>query len=77
MSFDTPVPPYNASDPHARFVNASCLDLLLIELIPMAERLAQELSGSDDKVDDEVQREVTFYRLETLGYRVGQGLVER
>jgi hypothetical protein len=77
MSFDTPVPPYNASDPHARFLSASCLDLLLIELVPTAERIAEELSISGDKMEDEELREATFYRLESLGYRVGQGLAER
>lgn len=77
MSFDTPLPPYNASDPHARFLNASCLDLLLIELVPMAERMALELSGSEEKLEEDEQKEATFYRLDALGYRVGQGLVER
>ncbi|KKZ64985.1 hypothetical protein EMCG_09111 [[Emmonsia] crescens] len=77
MSFDTPLPPFNASDPHARFLSASCLDLLLIELVPMAERLAEELSGVEGKLDEEEHREATFYRLETLGFRVGQGLAER
>ncbi|EEH43235.2 uncharacterized protein PADG_08055 [Paracoccidioides brasiliensis Pb18] len=77
MSFDTPVPPFTASDPHARFLSASCLDLLLIELVPMAERLADELSGVNGKLDEEEHREATFYRLETLGFRVGQGLAER
>jgi trafficking protein particle complex subunit 6 len=28
-------------------------------------------------LDEEEEREAVFYRLETLGYRVGQGLVER
>ena len=77
MSFDAPIPPFNASDPHARFLNATCLDLLLIELVPTAGRLTQELSGSSVKLDDEEQREAVFYKLETLGYRVGQGLAER
>jgi trafficking protein particle complex subunit 6 len=77
MSFDTPLPPFNASDPHATFLNSSCLDLLLIELVPMAYRLANELSVSEEKLDDEEEREAVFYRLEMLGYRVGQGLVER
>lgn len=77
MSFDTPIPPFNAPDPHARFLNATCLDLLLIELVPMAGRMAQEFSGSNGKLDDEDQRETIFYKLETLGYRVGQGLAER
>ncbi|KAI9757846.1 MAG: SUMO ligase siz1 [Chaenotheca gracillima] len=135
MSFDTPIPPYNASDPHATFLNASCIDFLLIELVPMAHRLAQEfISGkgrekpgsagegrptargseergrpaemgaglgavtsngsggaagpgsnagtagaatAEGKLDDEEERDAVFYRLEMLGYRVGQGLVER
>lgn len=46
MSFDTPLPPYNASDPHATFLNASCLDLLLIEMVPMAYRIAEDLTLS-------------------------------
>ncbi|KAI9810960.1 MAG: Trafficking protein particle complex subunit 33 [Pycnora praestabilis] len=77
MSFDTPLPPYNAADPHATFLNSTCLDLLLIELVPMAYRIADELSMSGEKLDDEERREAVFYRLDMLGYRVGQGLVER
>ncbi|CAF9906397.1 Trafficking protein particle complex subunit 33 [Imshaugia aleurites] len=81
MSFETPLPPYNASDPYATFLNASCLDLLLIEMVPMAYRLANELEisgqGSSKPMDEDEQREAAFRRLETLGYRVGQGLVER
>lgn len=81
MSFDAPPgSPFGAValDPHAPLLNASCLDLLLIELVPMAERLAKELSTNDDKqADEEEIRETTFFRLESLGYRVGQGLAER
>ncbi|KAI9881393.1 MAG: Trafficking protein particle complex subunit 33 [Pleopsidium flavum] len=77
MSFETPLPPYNASDPHATFLNASCLDFLLIELVPLAYRLATEFSESDEKPDDEERNDVAYRRLELLGYRVGQGLVER
>lgn len=113
MSFDSPLPPYNASDPGATFLNSSCLDLLLIELVPMAYRLANELQmggeregmapagGKGDgekagsiaerttsgggggvgtgtaKMDEDEERDAVFYRLEMLGYRVGQGLVER
>lgn len=77
MSFDTPLPPFNASDPHATFLNSSCLDFLLIELVPMAHRMADELSIPSEKMDEEERREAVFYRLEVLGYRVGQGLVER
>ncbi|KAM5433371.1 hypothetical protein McanCB21832_004650 [Microsporum canis] len=107
MSFDTPTPPFSASDPHARFLNASCLDLLLIELVPMAERIVQDLeTGEKDSLlrsgetndikdkerekekekdskssvavmDDEEYREAIYFRLESLGYRVGLGLGER
>lgn len=119
MSFDSPLPPYNASDPSATFLSSSCLDLLLIELVPMAYRLANELdagdrdavagfseqgvrgagsesvnlsvgrggltgtsgtsgtSGTGGKMDEDEERDAVFYRLEMLGYRVGQGLVER
>jgi len=137
MSFDSPLPPYNASDPSATFLNSSCLDLLLIELVPMAYRLVNELDadngsrgnavagfggsttgttarsttvnadagdgggarsvggdrgvlsanmagtvlaglgGARSKMDEEEERDAVFYRLEMLGYRVGQGLVER
>ncbi|KAI9865013.1 MAG: Trafficking protein particle complex subunit 33 [Vezdaea acicularis] len=43
----------------------------------MAYRLANELSLSETKLDDDEEREAAFYRLEMLGYRVGQGLAER
>jgi hypothetical protein len=95
MSLDSQTP-FNPSDPHARFVSTSCLDLLLIEIVPMAERITQDLlvnsttttatttgegaGGSSNavaKIEDEELREATFYRLEMLGYRVGQGLAER
>lgn len=81
MSFETPLPPYNASDPYATFLNASCMDLLLIEMVPMAYRLASELAtpgqGGVKPLDEDEHREAALRRLETLGYRVGQGLVER
>ena len=122
MSFDAVMPPYNASDPNASFLSSSCLDFLLIELVPMAYRVTNELeaaaeetsrSGAQDeaaattstkapavalaaaapsvssttaggtgtadsrKMDEDEERDAVFYRLESLGYRVGQGLVER
>lgn len=49
----------------------------MIELVPMAERLAKDLSLSDKIADDDEAREATFFRLESIGYRVGQGLAER
>lgn len=77
MSFDSAIRPFNVSDPNARFLGASCLDFLIIELVPMAERLARELSTDGKQPDDEEAREAAFFRLESLGYRVGQGLAER
>lgn len=113
------MPPYNANDPTATFLSSSCLDLLLIELVPMAYRVTNELEaasasnptlppssanlaqnnsssdsvsasgtgtlgagagtipGSRRVMDEEEERDAVFYRLEMLGYRVGQGLVER
>ncbi|RYP07266.1 hypothetical protein DL765_009218 [Monosporascus sp. GIB2] len=43
MSFDQPVPPFNAGDPSAAFLSTSCLDFLLIELVPMAYRVTNEV----------------------------------
>lgn len=110
MSFDSPLPPYNASDPSATFLNSSCLDLLMIELVPMAYRVVNEVDAanlderiestgsgsvqtgsvtasrgtnsggegkSGKKMDEDEERDAVFFRLEILGYRVGQGLVER
>lgn len=81
MSFETPLPPYNASDPDASFLNSSCFDLLLIEMVPLAHRLAGELSAApkmgSKPFDEKEQREAAFQKLDTWGYRVGQGLVER
>lgn len=122
MSFEPVLPPYNAADPTATFLSSSCLDLLLIELVPMAYRVTNELEAasasnpnlppvaaaaaaaaqnntSSEEVessvagtagaastmtapgrrvmDEEEERDAVFYRLEMLGYRVGQGLVER
>lgn len=74
---DISSPSFNVSDPQPRLLSATSLELLLIELVPMAERLSEELSCSTFKAGDEEHREATFYRLESLGYRVGQGLVER
>lgn len=98
MSFETVLPPYGASDPAARFLSSSCLDFLLIEIVPMAYRVTNELeaaavepedgapapaegkqmaTGGRKTMDEEEERDAVFFRLETLGYRVGQGLVER
>lgn len=115
MSFESPQPPYNAGDPAATFLSSSCLDFLLIELVPLAYRLAHDIDSvkrdgiaglPEDEVkalgavkggsvstkaagtvgtgaprgsrmDEDEERDAVFYRLETLGYRVGQGMVER
>jgi hypothetical protein len=96
MAFEPVMPPYNISDPTATFLSSSCLDFLLIEIVPMAYRVTNELeaaaqdpssSTSDPSqqqnstprklLDEDEERDAVFYRLDTLGYRVGQGLVER
>ncbi len=100
MSFDTPTPPYSASDPYATFLAASCFEHLVIELVPLAERMARRLEDNPEPVggivkstnasvtggstsgtmadrDDERVREAMYFRLDSLGYRVGQGLAER
>ncbi|KXG51151.1 Transport protein particle (TRAPP) component [Penicillium griseofulvum] len=75
MSIDS-TSPLN-TDPNARVFSSSCFDFLLIELVPMAERMARELATEGKETEDEEVRETTFFRLESLGYRVGQGLAER
>lgn len=75
MSLDSASPLF--SDPQARVLSSSCFDFLLIELVPMAERIAKKLVAEEKDADDEEIRETTFFRLESLGYRVGQGLAER
>lgn len=81
LTSEAPDSHLNASDPEATFINASCLDLLLIEMVPMAYRLTTEVGslGYEEgaQAEDENTREAAFHRLEALGYRVGQGLVER
>ncbi|KAJ5753836.1 uncharacterized protein N7511_007989 [Penicillium nucicola] len=77
MSFDSSSPPLYTSDPNARVFSSSCFDFLLIELVPMAERMARDLATEGKETEDEEVRETTFFRLESLGYRVGQGLAER
>ena len=115
MSFEPVLPPYNSGDPGASFLSSSCLDFLLIEVVPMAYRVTNELeagararslvqdastpashtapsvapstaagastvggsAGAGKVLDEDDERDAVFYRLEMLGYRVGQGLVER
>ena len=91
---------------------SSTLDFLLIELVPLAQRLTEQVHARDQAILDEYRRsrifnqdvqeasapstngetpttsigfpaladnsrEALFWRLDGLGYRVGQGLVER
>jgi hypothetical protein len=112
-------PTTSYADPTFSLLNTTCLDLLLIELVPMAYRITADLAqreeewihGSKPKrlsgtsgasndasstvaggtvqgteggpvggtatVDEEEAREAVFHRLESLGYRVGLGVVER
>ncbi|KAI5296208.1 Trafficking protein particle complex subunit 33 [Ascosphaera acerosa] len=110
MSFETPSASTISSaaiDPYSRFLSTASLDLLLIELVPMVQRIidaqttgktradgddggdgpggtdpGRDGSGSGDAsmqkhADDEARRESLFYRLEGIGFRVGQGLAER
>lgn len=113
---DTPTSSY--TDPTFSLLNTSCLDLLLIELVPMAYRITTDLAAREEEwihgatskqknrlsgtsndasstvagtgmgtggpvggatatVDEEEAREAVFHRLESLGYRVGLGIVER
>jgi trafficking protein particle complex subunit 6 len=65
------------------------MDLLLIELVPLAKRLAAQPLPLTDAVfldpnppamtdrDDDSERENMYFRLEPLGFRVGQGIAER
>ncbi|KAI9694245.1 MAG: Trafficking protein particle complex subunit 33 [Bogoriella megaspora] len=76
-------------DPHSALLNVSCFDLLLIELVPLAFRMANEQAereaewikgapkGKDGGLDEEEVRENAHWRLDMLGYRVGLGIVER
>ncbi|KAF2404199.1 trafficking protein particle complex subunit 6A [Trichodelitschia bisporula] len=105
MAFENPQASLPSNDPYATYVNASCFEFLLIELVPMAYRMAAELAtreqewlgnkvpkevesmtsgfgiggigGSVAGMDEDETREQVFFRLESLGYRVGLGLVER
>jgi trafficking protein particle complex subunit 6 len=65
------------------------MDLLLIELVPLAQNLATNPLPLKDTVfldsnspppkdlDHDSLQEAMYYRLESLGFRVGQGIAER
>lgn len=42
-------PPPSATEPEPAYLGMSCFDFLLIELVPMAERLARDYEASLDK----------------------------
>ncbi|RHZ49570.1 hypothetical protein Glove_519g92 [Diversispora epigaea] len=50
------------------YVNESCLEFLLMEMVDLMFRTT---------ADSENDKEAVFYKLEMLGYQVGQSLVER
>ncbi|KAL5085658.1 hypothetical protein Trisim1_010142 [Trichoderma cf. simile WF8] len=115
MSLSPPMPPFNSTDPTASFLSSSALDFLLIELVPLAQRVTSQrdfpsssatttqnpdnkhdsasshhhhhrksdshhppaAADSLKKIDDEEHLDAVHLRLESQGYRVGQGLVER
>ncbi|KAJ5921561.1 Trafficking protein particle complex subunit 6B [Penicillium verhagenii] len=52
MSFDATAS-LSISDPNVNALSSSCFDFLLIELVPMAERLAKELSTKENEPEDE------------------------
>jgi hypothetical protein len=51
-----------------RLVSETCMDLFLIEMVDTVCRTTTTDGGDSDAI---------FYKLETLGYAVGQRLVER
>ncbi|KAG5929381.1 hypothetical protein E4U42_006121 [Claviceps africana] len=55
MSFEPAMPPYNASDPSATFLSSSCLDFLLIELVPLAYRITNERDPSHNSTESKAQ----------------------
>ncbi|KAF2262100.1 transport protein particle component [Lojkania enalia] len=99
-----PIDPQSYTDPTSTLLNASALDFLLIELVPLAYRITADLAHREETwlnrnppspsstpslgrgtldglgngtIDEEEARESVFHRLESLGYRVGLGVVER
>lgn len=70
-------------NPHQKQVASSCFDLLIIEIVPLAMRIVDEIreqqqsqaangtSPQKTAEDDDV-----YYRVEQYGYRLGRGLAE-
>ncbi|EKG16145.1 Transport protein particle (TRAPP) component [Macrophomina phaseolina MS6] len=48
MSYEAQPQP-TSNDPGSGYINSSCLDFLLIELVPMAYRMAAELAAREDE----------------------------
>ncbi|KAK9461096.1 transport protein particle component-domain-containing protein [Lipomyces oligophaga] len=72
------------TDIHALYLNQSCLELMLIELVPTSERVIRIAGGTDGEVGEDqgedqgdARQRVEYKHIEGIGYRVGQGLVER
>ncbi|CAG8555329.1 2893_t:CDS:2 [Paraglomus brasilianum] len=61
-------PPNNQSGPRPTLVNEACIEFLITEMVDLMFRTT---------ADSENDREAVFYKLELLGYHVGQSLVER
>lgn len=60
---------YDGLNASNRLVSESCMDLFLIEMVDtICRTTTAETDGDSDAI---------FYKLETLGYAVGQRLVER
>lgn len=49
MSYETHPPPSSVNDSGPGYINSSCMDFLLIELVPMAYRMAAELAAREDE----------------------------
>jgi trafficking protein particle complex subunit 6 len=87
----TPLPaPPGSTDPLQSFLSTTCMDLLLIELVSLSRRLATATPTPRDddlfldtnspqqmSLDEDAERETMYFRLEPLGFRVGQGIAER
>ncbi|KAG4303940.1 hypothetical protein PORY_002684 [Pneumocystis oryctolagi] len=77
-------------DPHSIFVNSSCMDFLLIEMVPLVKRMTLTTMSSKFRKDlgsdmsnlatmqyEDDEREAVYDKLELLGFKVGQRLIER
>lgn len=68
-----------AYSPTQRLVSSSAVDLLLIETVPLAQSVVEELyaeAKEKGEVDEKMLLDDLYYRIEGYGYRVGKGLSE-